>query len=585
MRAVDPRPSALPAPRRSRVERAVPAAALLLVVLFVLCFSALPLVAMVAQSLDGGLVAAGERYASVLANSATEIWNSCFSGAMAAVLATGLALAVSLCITFGAPRLRRPLQVAVLLSMASPPFVASLAYIQLFGKRGLVTHGLLGLSVSPYGWQGVVVMQALFFCALDVLLLTAVLSRIDPALMQAARGLGARLGRVLRTVVLPVAGPAILVCLLLTFIRSISDYGTPVVIGGAFNTVATQIYVQLVGYSDLSAVAVLNMVLLAVSGLVFFAQKRLDARTARLVEGTHGGRADAPAWRMAGPVSTALYVVAVTFGAFIVVLYLTVVRSAFVRGVGAGAPFTLENFEHLAAYDLAPLGRSLLYGILAAALATVLGAVAAYFTARKRVAGSRVLSFCLSMPYMLPGTCLGLGFILAFNGAWGVKLTGGALILVLVLATKQLAISADAFSSSMAQVSRELDMAARGLGAGEARMFRDVIWPNVREAAAVSLVNGFSSAMMSYGALLFLVAPSTKTAVVQLFDALSGGKYGNAAAVAVVLMAVTLVGDVLASRISSRAPRPGAPVPAGTGTEAPSADLGVAGPTTDKEAR
>lgn len=59
-------------------------------------------------------------------------------------------------------KMGKVLETILLISMVSPPFIASLAYIQLFGRNGLITKGILGLSLNPYGWLGVVVMQTLF---------------------------------------------------------------------------------------------------------------------------------------------------------------------------------------------------------------------------------------------------------------------------------------------------------------------------------------------------------------------------------------------------------------------------------------
>lgn len=519
-------------------------------VALVAVFSVWPLAAMIARSFDGGVAEGLARWARVLGASGDLVWNSLFSGALAAALSCAIALAVSLCTAFGGRRLAGALRAATLCSMVSPPFVASLAYIQLFGRRGLVTHGILGLSTDPYGWVGVVVMQGLFFCAVNVMLLSASLSRIDNRLMAAAADLGAGRGRALVDVVLPLVRPTLIACFLLTFVRSISDYGTPVVVGGAFETVATRIYVQLTGYSDLASAAVLDAVLLLCAVAVFWARRRLDARADRLAEGTMGD-GQGPAYRLGGVPGVACRIVAVAFAAFVLILYATIVRSAFVKGMGWQAPFTMENFEHLATFDLMPLLRGTAYAALAAVIGCVVGASVAYFCHRRRVTGSPVLAFAAAMPYMLPGTCLGLGYILTFNNP-PLRLTGTGAVIVAVLVAKQLTVSTDAFTTALAQVPRDLDRAAADLGAGELSRFFDVLWPNLREACAVSLLNGFSSAMMAYGAVVFLVAPGTKTGIVQLFDALSGGRYGNAAAIAVVLIAMTLAVDAVSWRIAGR---------------------------------
>ena len=431
--------------------------------------------------------------------------------------------------------------------MISPPFVASLAYVELFGRRGLITHGILGLSVSPYGWQGVVLMQALFFAAINVILFTSVLGRVDRASIQAALDLGAPMRRVFSDIIVPLVRPATYVCLLLTFVRSVSDYATPVVIGGKFDTVATQIYVRVVGYSDLRGAAMLNVLLFAVSVVAFLAYRRLDAGVSA-VSGSLGVSArpapDEAGFRLTGPVGVAAHVICALFSAFLAVLYLTIAHAAFTRGMGWSAPFTLENLEHLMTFDLGSLRRSIVFSLVTALVSTALGLLAAYYAHRRRVRASVALDFVTTVAYTLPGICLGLGYILAFNRP-PVELVGTSAILIAVLAAKELAISTRAFSSALAQVPAELDMAAADLGTPAVGILGRVLAPNLLEAAGVSLVNGFSSAMVSYSAVLFLVTPANKTAVFELFDALSGGKYGDAAMVSLAIIVVTTLVNVI----------------------------------------
>lgn len=539
-------PHAQPCPGRRRrhgtasdvVDCALLAATCVVVILFIIY----PLACMIGQSLRGGAAASASLYAQVVADSAGLIWNSAFTGALTAVLATTLSLLIALCVVLAPTWVRRVLTAFLLVSIVSPPFVTSLAFIQLFGRRGLITHSLLGLSIMPYGWVGVVLMQALFFTAINVVLLVSVLDRIDRRMLQAAMDLGAPARDVFARVVLPMLAPTLAVCLLLTFVRSIADYGTPVVIGGSFETVSTEIYMQVIGYSDLESAAVLNVLLLGVSVVVFAAYVRLTRRSDRLVAGSTAGGSLARegGLRLRGALGALAYLAGALFVCLMALLYFTVFHTALTKGLGWDAPLTTEYVAHLLGYDWDSFVRSIQYALVAAAGGTVIGAVVAYYVERRHVRGGKLLELAVTLPYMLPGTCFGLGYILAFNSV-PLKLTGTAAIVVLSMVFKQLTISTRAFSTTMAQVSPTLDMAARDLGASRLRTLTDVVLPCVRNAFVVSFVNSFSTSMVTYSAVIFLVTPGHKTAVFQLFDALSTGKYGQAAAVACLIVIVTVL--------------------------------------------
>ncbi|MGI6755306.1 MAG: ABC transporter permease [Atopobiaceae bacterium] len=516
--------------------------AYVLVCVLLAVFVAYPLGLMVATSFTGEAPLAN--FAAIVASNAQLVANSVGSAVLASLMSTALAFFVALVIVFGPRRLSRPLMGVSLLGIISPPFVASLAYVELFGRRGLISHYVLGLSISPYGWHGVVVMQAVFFASINVLLLVSVLERIDTSILEAAQDLGAKPGEVLSQMVVPLAAPTLGCCLLLTIVRCLSDYGTPVVIGGGFETIATSIYMQVVGYSDLRASAVLNMILLIMCVAVFFVYNKLMLRADKLVQGSMGSSRMVREERLGGILGVIALVVGIGYLAFMVLEYTTIFMSAFLKGITPASGFTLKNFNHLFTYDLMPLMRSIVYAALAALVATLVGSLVAYFSKRRRVRGRSVLEFVVTMPYMLPGTCIGLGYILAFNSV-PLKLTGTAFILVAVLVAKHLTVSSNALSQSMLQIPEELDLAARDLGASEMRAFSDVIVPNLKEATTLSMVNMFSGSMVAYGAVLFLVTPAHKTAVFVLFDSLSGGKYGQAAMLSVAIIVISVLVNVL----------------------------------------
>lgn len=149
---------------------------------------------------------------------------------------------------------------------------------------------------------------------------------------------------------------------------------------------------------------------------------------------------------------------------------------------------------------------------------------------------------------MLPGSCFGIGYILAFNHE-PLKLTGTAVIVILNMIYKQMSITTKASASSLLQISTELDAAARDLGANKFLVMKDVILPNVKQAFATGFINNFTSAMVTAGAVIFLVTPGQKIAVFTLFDCINTGRYGEASMIATFIIVITISVNVLFSII------------------------------------
>lgn len=254
---------------------------ILLLLLGSICLFVLwPMLCILLRSLgdgEGGLTLAA--YAEVWNCYRENLWNSVFVGVLSALLCTIFSTATAIFISTRRGWVRFVCMALLLITMVSPPFVSSLAYIQLYGRRGWITYRLLGISWDPYNCWGVIWMQSISFVPLNALLLIGILSKLDTGSLQAARDLGAKPAAILRDVVLPLMGPGILVSLLLSFVRSLADYGTPVIIGGRFSTIASEIYLQLVGYSNLEKSSAMNMFLLLPAIAAFFLYRYLMRRS------------------------------------------------------------------------------------------------------------------------------------------------------------------------------------------------------------------------------------------------------------------------------------------------------------------
>ena len=271
----------------SLCENAADRLILLVLLGSVLLFILWPIACIALRSLrgaDGGVSFA--MFGTVLRQYGESLRNSVFVGVFTAVLSTILSLSAALVCATARGWKKTLCMVIMLVAMVSPPFVSSLAYIQLYGRRGWITYRLLHLSLNPYNRWGVILMQSISFVPLNAMFLSGILEKLDEGSLRSARDLGASGGAILRDIVLPLIRPATLVCLLLSFVRSLADFGTPIIIGGRFSTLAADIYLQVVGYSDLEKSSAMNMFLLIPSIVFFFVYRALMRRSDRLTEGS-----------------------------------------------------------------------------------------------------------------------------------------------------------------------------------------------------------------------------------------------------------------------------------------------------------
>lgn len=527
---------------------------LLLVILGSVCLFVLyPLLSIALRSFradDGGFTfahyaVAWEKYAGVL-------WNSIWVSTLAALLCTVFSVASSLVISSSKGWVRILGMAILLVTMVSPPFVGSLAYIQLYGRRGWITYDLLGITWNPYNKWGVILMQSVSFVPMNALFLNGILTKIDSDSIRAARDLGASQSSILKDVILPQMKPGIAVCLLLSFIRSISDYGTPLIIGGRFTTIASDIYYQLTGYANLEMASVMNMFLLIPSIGAFFLYRWLLKQSDALTNANRGKQGQIELkLHQCGPLGAVVGISSFLFFIMMILQYICIFSMGFIKVSKKGNYFTLQYLEQLMKTDLKTMIRSVLYALIVSLVGTFFAMIFAYYMERRNVPLRNGFDCLVMLPYMLPGTCFGIGYILAFNHP-PIKLTGTALIVLACMTFKQLPTCTKICSASLKQIPYSLEKAVHDLGGGQMAVLRDVILPGLRPAFLSCFSYNFSSSMTTAGAIIFLIDPARKLAVFKLFDAVYTGDYALAALIATLIILIVLAVEGLVYWITGK---------------------------------
>ncbi len=435
----------------------------------------------------------------------------------------------------GIRRWARPL---CLLPIITPPFILGLAMIYLFGRRGFVTHTLLGLSVNVvFGPVGVAAAQILAFTPIAYLVLAGVVRALNVTLEEAAETLGASRWEVLRTVVWPLARPGIANAWLLVVIESLADFGNPLILGGGVPFLATEVFYAVSGRFNPHEASVYGVVLLAMTLAVFLAQRYWVARRAYV---TVTGKPTAAGAR---PLPAAFeYAAAGVFGlwgAVTLALYGSILVGSLVRLWGFDHTVTLQNYR-----DLSPTGWQVFWGtVRLAAVAALpsagLGFLIGYLVTRVRFPGRDLLEFASMLSFAVPGTVMGIGYVLAFNEG-PLFLTGTEVILVLAFVFRNMPVGIRGGIAAVHQIDVALEEASITLRAGAWATLRRVVVPLTRLALLSGLVFAFVRAMTAVSQVIFLVSPAHNLVTALILSWVEYGTIGRGAALSAVLV-VTLV--------------------------------------------
>ena len=478
-------------------------------------------------------------------------WNTLALALATAASTTVMGTLIALYADRGDPRLARPLNVLALLPIITPPFVVGLGLILLFGRAGLVNQALEHLFGLPpsrwfYGAFGIWLAQLFCFTPVAFMILRAVVQGLGPQLEEAAQTLRASRWTTLCTITLPLLKPGLANAFLVGFIESMADFGNPVVVGGGFAVLSTDIFFAIVGAQfDQGRAASLALILTGFALAVFFLQQRLLGRGSYA---TVSGKGDAGlAMPLPDGVRRLCLAVAGPWLLFTAVVYGFALSGGFVQTWGRDYTPTLAHFR--TAFDVQAgtagwvwagtawnsLFTTLKLSAIAAPLCAGLGLLIAWLLARNRFAGQRAFEFAALLAFAIPGTVLGVSYILAFNVP-PFELTGTGLVIVLCFIFRSLPVGVRAGAASFRQLDPSLDEASTMLRAGTAATLRRVVLPLLKPALVAALVYSFVRSMTTVSAVIFLVTAENELATTYIIGRVGNGDYGVALAYCTVLI-------------------------------------------------
>ncbi|MCI8812479.1 MAG: iron ABC transporter permease [Oscillibacter sp.] len=434
---------------------------------------------------------------------------------------------------------KRFLKTIATLPILSPPFILSLSIIFLFGKQGFITKTLLGITGNNvYGMGSLIVVQVISFFPVAYLTLSGILSSIDASVEDAACNMGASRWHTFWTVTFPLSLPGIISGCLLVFIQSLEDFSNPATIGGEFSTLSIEVYQIITGSYDMQKGSVLALLLLlpAVAAYLFnkywvgkksfvtVTGKPTQAR--KLIDEPH--------------IKWPLFAFCLAVAAVIILLYGSVIYGSFIRTWGYDYTLTLDQYKKALAYGWDSLKNSMVLGLISALVGGLFGMVIAYITAKRSYYGKRFIEISSVLMFAVPGTVLGISYVLAFNTK-PLVLTGTAVILVIVFTFRNMPVAIESGTTTLLQIDNSIEEASTILGADTGYSFRRITLPMLRNAFFSGIVYSFTKAITAVSAVIFLVSARWNLVTSKIYSLFDQAKYSQAAAFVTMMVVILLV--------------------------------------------
>ena len=523
----------------------------LVIVLSLLLFVIYPLAAVLLKSFQtqgGDFTLANYQRFFTFRYLRNALWNSLSVGIATGIIGVLIGYLAAFTLIRTKVPAKRTLHILFILPVISPPFVSAISILMLFGFNGLITKGLLGLKdFNIYGFKGVLLSQVFTFAPIGYLTLRGVMESLNPTLEDAAMNVGASRWQTFKRVTFPLSLPGIASAFLVVLIESLADFGNPLVLAGSrFPMLAPQAYLEITGSFKLPLGAALAVVLLVPSLTAFVIQRYyLQKRQYTTVTGKPVASSSKLVSRGA---QRLLYLFVLVFAVMISLFYGTILVGAFTSVWGTNFTPTLKHFMYAFSVGFDTIKDTLIIALLSTPISGLLGMLIAFMVVRLTFPGKGSIEFSSILNFAVPGTVVGIGYILAFNQR-PLLLVGTLAILVLNFVFRYVPVGIQSGIAVLRQIDPSIEEAAQDLGADGLTTFRKVTLPLISPAFFSGLVFAFVRAMTAISAAIFLVSAKWNLLTVQILSQVGSGRLGVAAAFSVILVGIVLIAVVVIGRL------------------------------------
>ena len=442
----------------------------------------------------------------------------------------------------------------------SAPFIGAYSWILLLGRSGLITRSLsnlFGIQMPDiYGFSGIVLVFSLQLFPLIFLYVNGAFKSIDQSILEAAEGMGVTGINRFFKVVLPLLMPTVLAGALLVFMRAFSDFGTPMLIGEGYRTFPVLIYTEFISEvgGDSAFASALAVIAIFIALTIFFLQQVVALKYSFSMNSLHPVRTK----KVSGFKRVMVYFISygVVFTAVLPQLYLVYTSFLNTSGMVFQPGYSLNSYREA----FSRMGNSIINTIriplLAITIVVIFAVFISYLAVRRRNPLTATIDTLSMIPYIVPGTVLGIAFLTSYNTGVGgtglLTITGTTFIMVVSLAVRRLPYTIRSSVAALHQISPSIEEAAQSLGSSKINTFFKITVPMMMPGIIAGAILSWITMISELSTSILLYTVNTRTDTVAIYTEVIRGNYGIAAALSTILMIFTVLSLLLFMKVSGK---------------------------------
>lgn len=448
---------------------------------------------------------------------------------------------------------RNLIQIIIILCCMSAPFIGAYAWVQLRGNNGVITRLIASVighkPPSIYGFRGIVTVLSLQLYPLVFMLVSGALKNVDSSLLEAAQNMGVGGVRRFFKMIIPLCMPTILAAALLVFMRAFADYGTPLLIGRGFQTFPVIIYNEYFGETgtDHNFAAAVSVIAILITAVIFLFQKWASNRFEFHMNALHPiERKPAKGFKN---VLIHAYTYIVVFLAFMPQLYVMYCSFRNTSGKIFAKGFGMGSYQKIARDLPLEIRNTFLIGLLALAAVVILAILIAYLVVRRRSGLNDVIDTASMIPYIIPGSVVGIALVVAFNKQ-PMVLTGTMFIMIVALCIRRIPYTIRSSVAVLQQIPITVEEAAISLGCSKLEAFFKATVPMMRNGILSGAILSWVTIITELSTGVILYNRKTITLTLAIYAQVTRGSDGPAAALATILNVLTISSMLIFMKVS-----------------------------------
>lgn len=446
------------------------------------------------------------------------------------------------------------MQIMILISSMSPPFIGAYSWILLMGRSGVITKFLKSIGISGiniYGFKGIMIVLTLQLVPLIYMYLMGAMKNIDKSLVEAAENLGVTGIKKVFKLLIPLLIPTMLSGSLLVFMRAFADFGTPMLIGEGYQTVPVMIFNQFIGEigGDSAFAAAIAVIVIIFAITIFLVQKYISEKMAFSMSALHPIEAEKQKGlkNILAHAFVYLYVLISVVPLFYVVI--TSLKNT--RGKIFIDGFSLKSYEMAFQRLGNAIGNTFTLAFIAIVLILIIGSLIAYVTVKKKDKLTGALDIMSMLPYIVPGSVMGIAMLTSFSSK-PLLLSGTAFIMIMSYVIRRLPFTVRSSAGSLYQITPSVEEAAESLGASPFKVFVSIIVPMMKSGVISGAILSWIYILSELSTSILLYTSGTKTMTVGIYTEVIRGNYGIAAALASILIILTSISLIIFFKVSGK---------------------------------